>query len=174
MRNTTKLTYTITLLINTLVALGILSLIGLCAGVSLLFWKLSPFFLDMPKREVVMQEQGDQRSDFSDMNQVAHELQNNDGQVVLLPQEVDQEPLASRSRSQSAVRRYVPPREPSAHPSQPMEEPSDAEASTDLAAVTFQTPEEAVQLLSEAQRADLDEETLEILLEEYRLALQGL
>jgi hypothetical protein len=39
--------------------------------------------------------------------------------------------------------------------------------------MTFQTPEEAVQLLSEAQGVDFDAETLEILREEYRLALQG-
>jgi hypothetical protein len=180
MRNTTKLTYTITLLINTLLALGIISLIGLCAGVSILFWQLSPFFLDMPKREIVLQEQGEQKTDFSARDQVAHELQNHDGHVALLPQDVDKEPRAPMSRSQSPTRRYVPTSRRSAnvelpaHPPQPAEAPSDAEASTDTAAVTFQTPEEAVQLLSEAQPADLDAETLEILREEYRLALQGL
>jgi hypothetical protein len=180
MKDTTKFPYTMTVLIDTVLALGIISLVLTCVGVSILFWKLAPFFSGMTRNEIVMQERGEQRTDLPDMGQVAHAPPNNAGQVTILPPAVDKEPLPPGHRVQGYGRKYAPAKIRTAalelpdQPPQPTPEADDAEVSVDTAAVTFQTPEEAVQLLFEAQGADLDAETREILLHEYRLALRGL
>jgi hypothetical protein len=168
----------LTWLARSLGALGALSLIMTLVGMMFFLWQLSAFLLDVTTSEVVTPVSHDKEIEVPAMGQMSHALQNHPGPVAPLPQEA--QTIAPRSRPGSAATRAVHTAAAQATETVPpaallpaLEDLSAVAAVEEDGTIEFHTPEEAVQRLAEAQGVEFDEETHDVLLEEYRQALQA-